>query len=239
MNKCKNFEELINLYIDDMLGSLEVEALLEHLDECESCSALYKDLKNTRNALKSMKIEYPEELTAKILDSFEKNKAVQVVQYQAPKRLYSYIGLASCACIAITLSIATISNPLQNSSSNLPINTENVQPIIRSADDGVAMASFQPESLDINDGKIPVDLSDSYAFVFEFQGSNIVNPPTNSHVLYSDDKVLYLIVDNNLPTIETFITDLKKNDYIEFTPNYSDYIISETSSKALFVLFSS
>lgn len=109
MNKCDKFENLCSLYIDDMLLNTEIEELLEHLDSCDRCHDYYADLKRTKDSLKNLKIEYPEDLTQSILDKLQQNREVQIVQYSPPKRKIFYGLLATCACLAIVISTTSFS----------------------------------------------------------------------------------------------------------------------------------
>lgn len=114
MNKCDKYESLCSLYIDDMLLNTEVEDLLEHLDTCDNCHNYYIDLKRTKDSLKNLKIEYPEDLSSSILDKIQQNKEVQIVQYSPPRRKALYAILASCACFAIIVSSSSFNLPFSN-----------------------------------------------------------------------------------------------------------------------------
>lgn len=197
MKKCEDFENKISLYIDEMLLNNEIEELLEHFDECESCYAYYKDLKNIREDLKKIPIEYPENLTESILDKIHENKDVQIVQYVPPKKNVFYALLAICASVALMVITSSFSDLFIKKFDDLIINPDVVY--IEDFDENhtddtlIAMASISNK-----------DIRTIEENSEEFQISEIFNSP--------------VILSEELEEIPTSINEFTINDIL-----YDDY----------------
>lgn len=226
---CQKFEDLISLYIDDMISPLELEDLLEHLDTCDECRSYYNDLKSSKEAFKNINIDYPEELTSKILDSIEKNKKIQLVGYK-PKKLKPLYGvLVACACFALIYSASSFyMQPLPS----LP--EDNFEPMLMMSDE-----TDMPVSSPMQSRGIPISindiLSDDFAFILEFMGSNEIKNH-NGTIIYSDDNTICIEVENSIPVIESMISTLKNLKYQETITEHSTHIINTESDHGIFVI---
>lgn len=109
MQSCKDMELLINLCLDDMLPSQEMEELQAHLKICPACREKYAQLRELKTALGKLEEPVPEDLHQRILAYVEKHTTDAIEQKTAPKKVlrprYWYRGLAAvaaCAVIAVT-----------------------------------------------------------------------------------------------------------------------------------------
>ena len=256
MDKCHKYQQLISLYIDDMLSTSETEQLLEHLDECDDCYSFYIDLKKSTDELKNFKITCPENLHQTILDSISLNKNIQVVQYKQPKHKAIYISLATCACFALLIAATSFNfTPLSvdlsdelteqgftvdKSESNKLVTSEPQVSSIETSDPvrsfGLADDNSKASDTLDHDKKTHDDIFfDDYAFVFEFEGSKDLDE-TEGEVIYSDDKTTYISLENNIPVIEKMLEKLYSLDYIQLDTNHNDYKIDATSNMGIFIL---
>ena len=245
MSNCNKYEEYISLYIDDELGSEELLELLEHFDECQTCHNYYLELKNITEKIKNIHIEYPPELTEMILKNIEENKNIQIVQYKQPKRKMAYISLAACACFAIMLSSTTFlvkdkiipakdyvlaadqGPEALKAVGEAPNQNENKQ---------TAQTFSENKSGGLRDASVLPDIALSeYAFVFTFEGSLKV-PEIKADVLYSDDKVICIVVENNIPVIESAISTLEANGYINVNLTNTNYKIDAESKTGIIII---
>ena len=72
--KCKNFKEMISLYLDDKLSSEKTETLKKHLQICAQCKQEYTVLKNIKNILSRVdKKELSSSFSDSVMDKI-KNK---------------------------------------------------------------------------------------------------------------------------------------------------------------------
>ena len=55
--KCKNFQEMISLYLDNRLSSEEIKQLEAHLASCPECKKEYIASKNIKNLLSGLKTD--------------------------------------------------------------------------------------------------------------------------------------------------------------------------------------
>lgn len=226
---CQKFEDLISLYIDDMISPLELEDLLEHLDTCDECRSYYNDLKSSKEAFKNINIDYPEELTSKILDSIEKNKKIQLVGYKPKKLKPLYSGLVACACFAIIYSASSFyMQPLPT----LPEN--NSEPMVIMSDD-----ADMPMSSPVQSRGAPISihdvLSDDFAFILEFMGSNEIKDH-NGSIVYTDENIICIEVENSIPVIENMISILTNLKYQETLTEHSTYSVNTESNYGIFVI---
>ncbi|MFI3226299.1 MAG: zf-HC2 domain-containing protein [Clostridia bacterium] len=286
MNKCDKYENLISLYLDDMLLNSEIEDLLEHLDSCDRCHDYYADLKRTRDSLKNLKIEYPEDLSQSILDKIQQNKDVQIVQYTPPKRKAFYALLATCACLAIvisttsfdlgfgnkkdtatSLSTTTTTMSIERSSSTPTSNSQSQEASIETFSEPMAIADAETETLTDVEEVVPsygtaevfdiqssiseaVDslqsssfsnselLLDDYAFVFEFEGIENIDD-ISGKILFYEDNLIYLEVENTISLIENVIITLENYNYEMMTVDLNDYRISSEATSGIFIIHTS
>lgn len=279
MNKCDKFENLISLYVDDMLLNSEIEELLEHLDACDHCHDYYADLKRTKESLKNIKIEYPEDLTQSILDKIQQNKEVQIVQYKPPKRKAFYGLLASCACLAIIVSTSSFSfSSSSNDSANTLTMSTSTTTIARSSSttteesvegsDNIAASAptgVMDSEIAVIDESAPADmpaatesqveqdyaandvlaeddalanqdiLLDDYAFVYEFSGTEELGD-INGKILYFEENLIYLEVENTISVIESVVTALENSLYEPVAVDQNDYRISSEATSGIFII---
>lgn len=235
MKNCEYYHDLISLYVDEVLGESELLELLEHMEICPECKAYYDDVKDLSLKLKGLNIDLPEDLNDKILQSFEINREIAIVQAKAPKRKFTYMALASCACIALIISL--------DFNINKTVNIEEPSPIM-AIQDGQGMPMRSAEIIDdsaqtfnqISDENIVSDLEtqfDDYAFVFFYSGEQICEIP-NATIIYSDESTTHIEVENTIPKIQDTISILEKNGFVE--DKALTYKINADSNKGMFII---
>lgn len=267
MSDCSKYEDFCSLYIDDMLLNTEIEELLEHLDTCESCTQYYSELKNIKENIKNIKIEYPEDLSISILEKIQQNKDVQIVHYTPPKKKAFYALLASCACIAITLGISSsgFSFSQTNKASYSVDMSETIEYSINDATNDISLASSMdidesiqvkisdlpansydhenPIAISVYGSDVPIEpqveseiLLDEYSFVYKFKGISNINDITGK-ILYVNDDVTYLEVENTISNIEKVIKTLEANQYSMIETDQNEFIINTDSPIGIFIIY--
>ncbi|MFI3115450.1 MAG: zf-HC2 domain-containing protein [Clostridia bacterium] len=241
MNNCEKYENLISLYLDDMLLATEVEELLEHLDSCENCHAYYTDLKCIKESIKNIKIEYPEDLTTSILDKIQLNKEVQIVQYKPRKQKVFYGMLASCACAAILISTSSFYNNNIDTTNGTVSYSKDAEPQNMDMDTGMTVNGFIVDGEPIQ--SFPADvksfrneiLLDEYAFVYEFEGYADITGITE-RILHIDGSVTYLEVANTISNIESLIKKLETYDYEYLAIDNNEFRINKDAKNGIFII---
>src|SRR4030095_12114080 len=61
MMACREFEQLVALYVEDDLDAVDRHRIERHLRGCEICAALAQDLKESQALFKSLRQNLPDE----------------------------------------------------------------------------------------------------------------------------------------------------------------------------------
>lgn len=107
MRSCEEMELLINLCLDDMLPSDEMDVLKAHLEVCPACRERFAQLREMKAALADMEEPVPDELHERIMayvaeNTVEKKETAKILR---PRRWYHGLAaVAACAVIAVTAS---------------------------------------------------------------------------------------------------------------------------------------
>lgn len=111
MRSCEDFELLINLCLDDMLPSEQLEELQAHLEVCPVCREKFAQMREMKAALADMEVPVPEDLHERIMAYVAENTTETVAETTAPAKILRprrwYRGLATvaaCAVIAVAAS---------------------------------------------------------------------------------------------------------------------------------------
>lgn len=237
MKNCEYFEDLISLYVDELIGEAELLELLEHIENCAECKSYYDDVKDQSNQLKGLNIELPEDLTEKILESFEKNREIAVVQVKAPKRKFTYMALGACACIALMVSLDFTLEKTVNIDEPIAVIAE--QPVglpmrmTEMPDENTQIITEYDQETPVSDIPDVETQFDDYAFVFFYIGDEICEIP-NATIIYSDETTTHIEVENTIPKLQETMSVLEKNGFVE--NKAMTYKIDADSNKGLFII---
>ena len=117
MRSCEEMELLINLCLDDMLPSQEMDVLKAHLETCPACRERFAQLREMKAALADMEVPVPGDLHEKIMAYVAENTADETAPAKIlrPKRWYRALATVA-ACAVIAVAAARFVPNLQNNS---------------------------------------------------------------------------------------------------------------------------
>ena len=104
MRSCEEMELLMNLCLDDMLPSDEMETLKAHLEVCPACRERFAQLRELKAALANMEEPVPDDLHERIMAYVTENTAekAESAKILHPRRWYRALAtVAACAVIAV------------------------------------------------------------------------------------------------------------------------------------------
>ena len=164
MRSCEDMELLINLCLDDMLPSEEVEALKAHLETCPACRERFAQLREMKMMLTQLEKPVPVNLHEKIMAYVKENTVEKEVPAKIlrPRRWYRAVAtVAACAVIAVAAArfVPNVGNDAAENLAAIPQEPGVAfdSPAVESADDvaystltdapaELPIASPQPES---------------------------------------------------------------------------------------------
>ena len=84
--KCREINNKLSLYLDDLLDPEESAEIREHLNVCDSCSRELRELQQLKSALQSIKpVQAPDSLLRSINERIDKENTVSAFQYGLKK----------------------------------------------------------------------------------------------------------------------------------------------------------
>lgn len=108
MRSCEDMELLINLSLDDMLPSDEMDTLRAHLETCPACRERFVHLREMKAALADLEEPVPEGLHERIMAYVADNTAETTTENEAPAKILrprrwhrAVAAAAACAVIAV------------------------------------------------------------------------------------------------------------------------------------------
>lgn len=115
---CEHIENLIPLYIDNMLSEEENDIVCEHIKNCPKCLEDYEFSKSIMKAAASVpKISVPENFHKNLMENVRKEAAAKRVKLVALRR--TVVSFAAAAAV-VALSVAAHINLPQNSGTQNP-----------------------------------------------------------------------------------------------------------------------
>ncbi len=97
--ECKDYFELMNMYIDEEISEADKNKLIKHIESCESCKQEFEELKEMVNILREeplseLPLGYHKELMEKINNEVN-NKVVTLKPKKSKNNIYRYFGLVA------------------------------------------------------------------------------------------------------------------------------------------------
>ena len=112
MRTCEEFQMLISALIDDEISTEDRVALMEHLEQCESCKAYLDDQFAIHDALHAMECAAPvgfaDGVMARVRETKQERTKSKVIAFPGIRR---FAGLAAC-CALIMFGMFALSEPL-------------------------------------------------------------------------------------------------------------------------------
>ena len=102
MSECKYYQELISRMLDRDLSKRERAAVMEHLDSCSECAAMYEAFSMLSNNVSANLVEPPEELTEDIMANIRRSEMIR--KNRKTSRQMKTI-IASAACVAVLVAV--------------------------------------------------------------------------------------------------------------------------------------
>ncbi len=128
--ECKDYFELMNMFIDEEISEIDKNKLIKHIESCESCRQEFEELKEMVNMLREeplseLPANYHKELMEKINN--ENNNNVIIFKPKKNKNnIYRYFGLVAVfALFIVGGSKAGLFNIKEGKFENMPSNVVN------------------------------------------------------------------------------------------------------------------
>jgi len=102
MSECQYYQELISRMLDKDLSKRERAAVMEHLDSCSECAAMYEAFSMLSNNVSANLVEPPEELTEDIMANIRRSEMIRKNR-KTSRQLKTII--ASAACVAVIVAV--------------------------------------------------------------------------------------------------------------------------------------
>lgn len=96
---CEEAMTLLSAELDGMLSETEQAGLNRHLETCESCRRLQKELREAENSFRAAQEEAPAELHTRVMSAVRKEKAAK----RKELRRWWYVGAAAAAALAVAI----------------------------------------------------------------------------------------------------------------------------------------
>lgn len=230
MSNCEKFSDLINIYLDTKLDDDDLMELLEHLESCDDCSKLYKDLKSYIPFFKEDDIDYPLDLNERIWDHINKNKDGDVIQFKHKSKTPYLVGLAACIVLGLFVSSEHFIVKFLNINSH--------EPVVLQAFEESAVGSISldeaPVTPDLRSFAFNIE-HDEYAFVFEFKGNGDLIEPFGE-ILFANDDILYIQSDNKIDILKSNDDILTKSGF-EKISNSTAYNLDTESNFGIYIIY--
>ena len=100
MNICKDYEALLDLYVDGELTAEDMMKVRDHLDTCPTCQSYVDDALTIRAA-------FPEAEETELPEGFHESVMTRISQTAVPKKKRrAWMGLAPVAAACLALAVA-------------------------------------------------------------------------------------------------------------------------------------
>lgn len=189
MNDCINICQYISLYADGeiKIDTLKYNDILEHIKSCPECNDFFLEIESTREKLKTLKIDTPNNLHSDIMSAINDEINGHIVQIK-PAHKPKYLILAGMvACLAVVIVSGNVFN-----NKNKEIQSRSIAPT------SIADASI-PKNL----------LNEEYALTIVANG-NIDSLDIDASFIYEDNTSKYFEIENIVSNIDKTMEILTK-----------------------------
>ena len=102
MSECKYYQELISRMLDKDLSKRERAAVMEHLDSCPECAAMYEAFSMLSNNVSANLVDPPEELTEDIMANIRRSEVIRKNR-KTSRQLKTIIAAAACVAVLVAV----------------------------------------------------------------------------------------------------------------------------------------
>ena len=102
MSECKYYQELISRMLDRDLSKRERAAVMEHLDSCSECAAMYEAFSMLSNNVSANLADPPEELTEDIMANIRRSEMIRKNR-KTSRQLKTVIAAAACVAVLVAV----------------------------------------------------------------------------------------------------------------------------------------
>jgi len=159
VKECIDLSELISAYADGELGESDILRVEEHLDTCDSCSALLDFYRETSAAVSGSGPDVPEALRERVMGMVLSDNAHGAVNHDKRRKVMRVVltrYLPVAACLALVLLTLPLFMNLNRSDSNMSKNEYSTGAVAPSSASGMAESfdnGFLPDGFADNDAQ--------------------------------------------------------------------------------------
>ena len=128
--ECKDYFELMNMFIDEEISEIDKNKLIKHIESCESCRQEFEELKEMVNMLREEPLsELPANYHKELMEKINNENNNNVINFKPKKNknnIYRYFGLVAVfALFIVGGSKAGLFNIKDGKFENMPSNVVN------------------------------------------------------------------------------------------------------------------
>ena len=102
MSNCEHYQELISRMLDKDLSRDEVLAVMEHLDQCAECAAMYEAFTALSDTVAQDMAEPPEGLAEDVMANIRRQE-IREKNMRTKKQLKTIIAAAACVAVVVAV----------------------------------------------------------------------------------------------------------------------------------------
>lgn len=219
------YRELCSRHVDDNLEDEEKKELLNHIQECESCSAYLQDLTRIGRELAHMRdIAMPDSLKENIMTAVD-TQTEKAREGMRRRRLYPVFTLVAVAVIVVMLLCS-------GSLGGLLVDSDDAyEKVVEETGSGTRLTA--QNELEFGGDEIPENvLTNSYLFaIAAVGGEGLPELSTEAKVIATDESGrTYYELDSDLASVER-LTQMLENVKYETMPIYDNQIVISGTAK--------
>lgn len=221
----QHYRELCSRHVDDNLEDEEKKELLNHIQECEICSAYLQDLTRVGRELAHMRdIAMPESLKESIMTAVH-TQTEKAQEGMRRRRLYPVYTLVAIALVVVMLLWS-------GSLGGLLVDSDGTyEKVVTATGSGTRLTARK--GFEFGQGEIPENvLANSYSFaIAAVGGEGLPELSSEAKVIATDEEGrTYYELDSDLASVER-LTQMLENVKYETMPIYDNQIIISGAAK--------
>lgn len=241
--ECKDYFELMNMFIDEEISEIDKNKLIKHIESCESCRQEFEELKEMVNMLREEPLsELPADYHKELMEKINNENNNNVINFKPKKNknnIYRYFGLVAVfALFIVGGSKAGLFNIKDGKFENMPSNVvnENIndteQNDIKENDTDKSLEITENNELTQNENSITQQNTDKNSVTSEniekqvmTRNNNITNNNSNSNSNITENTDNNTTTDNSTTTDNNTVNesnDTETNSQVPNTANYND-----------------